>query len=238
MGWSNSQFIVLPITIIVTLVISFLLNKFLKDRDDKIKELPLKLIAVVIVVLEIIKQIRCIVVGYSLYNIPLHYCSLFVFLFPFAQFGNSKIKDFIKPVAFASSLLVSISLYIGPSSIIGNACDNIFVSFPRFHTFTFHYLVTLYCALSIALNDYKPKKNDYKTVIFAISIYGIIAIMFSYLLDTNYCNFLYSTLDFIDEIRIIIGQIPYVLLVFVAITVGTLIVSLGYYYCYNLLKKD
>ena len=103
---------------------------------------------------------------------------------------NKKTGNFLKPVAFACSLTVTFALYITPSSIIGGASENIFGNFIAFHTFSFHYLVTLYCALSIVLKDYVPKKEDYKSVFIVMAIYGVIGISLSYLLNTNYCNFL------------------------------------------------
>ena len=215
---------------------TFVVYKLYKN-DNNDRELPLQAITLIIVVLEICKQIRNIINGFDPWDLPLHYCSLFVFFFPFAQFGSEKSKRFFKPVSFGCALTVSIALYICPHAIMGNACDNILRTFTTFHTFMFHQLVVLYTFISIALKDYIPNKNDYKSIISVMIVYGITAIIMSYLLNTNYCNFLHSSLPPLDEIRLQIGQVSYILFTLIAIIFGTALASYLYYFYYELNKK-
>jgi len=225
--WSASQLIVLPITLLIILLITLTCYLFLNKTNHK--NAPLKIIAITVVILEIIKQVKNISIGFDPYDLPFHYCSLFVFLFPLAQFGNEKTKKIINPVTFACALTVTIGIYLTPSSIISSSCDNIFANFYLFHTFTFHHLVILYTIISITLYTYVPKKNDYLLAGGAIAIYGIIGITFSYLLNSNYCNFLRSCLSFLEEWRLKVGQVPYVLVIYFAIIGGTIFSSFMYY---------
>ena len=237
LGWQNKEFIVMPITILVTTIISVLLFFVLKKKKEKTRSIPFKIIAIILIMLEVIKQIRGIKLGFDTWDLPFHYCSLFVFFFPLAQLTGEKIKKIFKPVAFACALTVTCGLYITPSSIISSSSENIFGNFPHFHTFTFHYLVSLYCALSIVLKDYEPRKKDYKFVFITMVGYGIVGISLSYLLDTNYCNFLYSVLDFLEVLREKKGQFIYTSFIFCCITFGTSLISYFYYISYKNLKK-
>ena len=226
----------LPISMVIMLILTFI-SYFLVKKNSKYRNLPLKIISIIVVMMEVRKQIRNFEVGFGYWDLPLHYCSLFVFFFPLAQFGNEKIKAYFKPVALSCAITVSFGVYIAPHAIIGNACDNILESFGDLHTFMFHHLVILYSLVSIVLIDYAPKKNDYKKIGLVMFIYGIIAIIASNVLDTNYCNFLYSSLDFLDEMRLEYGQILYTLFIFIAIILGTSLVSYWYYLIFNKINK-
>ena len=232
LGWKGREFIVMPITLLIIMVLSYITYKLYKnDKNDR--ELPLQAVTIIILVLEVAKQIRNIISGFDPWNLPLHYCSLFVFFFPFAQFGNEKSRRFFKPVSFCCALTVSVALYICPSAIMGHACENILYKFSYFHTFFFHQLVVLYTFLSIVLNDYIPKKENYKSVSTVLTVYSIIAIVMCYLLDFNYCNYLYNSLKPVDEIRLEIGQFLYSVAIFIIVVGGTALVSYLYYFIYN-----
>lgn len=236
LGWSRAEWFVLPAMILFIIVITFLLRILLKNRSIYEKYSPFKYISIFLVILELIKQVVNVIDGFNTWNLPLHYCSMFVFFFSLAHFGGKKINELFKAVAVACSLTMTICFYFSPSSIIGNSCANVFESFFSFHTFVFHHLVILYCALSVALNDYIPYKNDYKKVLVVMTIYSIIALSMSYILNTNYCNFLCGTVEFIEIIRGLVGQIIYTFILFIAISGGTALVSYVYYLLHNKLE--
>ena len=54
--WSASQFIVLPITLLIILLITLTCYLFLNKTNHK--NAPLKIIAITVVLLEIIKQVK------------------------------------------------------------------------------------------------------------------------------------------------------------------------------------
>lgn len=237
LDWSKSDLIVLPIGLCVMFLISMLLNIMLRNKSQKIKQIPLQIVAVIVFSLEIVKQILNIIQGFDTWALPFHYCSLFVFFFPLAQLCGEKLKRIAKPVAFASALTVFCGIYLTPGSILGEATADIFGNFWNFHSFFFHYLVCLYVLLSGFLNDYKPKSDDYMKVFVVIFGYCIFGIVLSYLLNTNYNNFLYSVLDFVENLRIIIGQIPYVIGMIIVVTSGTLLSWYIYYLLYKRFSK-
>lgn len=195
------------------------------------------MVAGITIVLEITKQILNVLEGFEVWALPFHYCSLFVFFFPLAQFCKGKLKSFIKPVSFACSLTVFFAFYLSPGSIIGSASSHIFRDFSSFHTFVFHHLVFLYVCLSIALDDYKPRVDDYKNVFVIMACYCVCGVSLSYVFDTNYNNFLYSVIDFVDKWRVCIGQIPYIVGVSVVVILGTTLMDYLYFLLYCKFKK-
>ena len=75
--WTDSELIVLPIAFACMLVITIAISLGLKNKSEKIANIPLTIIAILLVVLEIIKQIVNIVQGYVWWSLPLHFCSFF-----------------------------------------------------------------------------------------------------------------------------------------------------------------
>ena len=236
--WNKSEMIILPLMLLFILLITIILGLLLKNKSQKIKSLPLLVLSIIVLVLEITKQIENIVDGFSWWAIPLHYCSLFVFFFPLAQFGNEKLKTIFKPVAFTTATCMFLLFYFQPSNIIGSACDNVFDSFSSFHTFTFHHLIILYFTLSISLSNYKPQKNDFKYLLIVMFCYTIIGITASHLTNTNYCNFLYSNISFMESLRVNCGQIIYSISMMIVLSIGTSLVNFGYYKLYKVLYKN
>lgn len=237
MVWSESEKIVLPIMLVCIIAIAVVVGIILKNKSKKIKSLPLQIVAGIVVILELIKQIRNIVTGFSPWALPLHFCSLFLFFFPFAQFGTEKSKTYGKPVALICALAMFLLFYINPGSVIGDSSANVFANFGSFHTFTFHHLVILYVALSFALGDYTPKKKDFLSVLIIMGAYYIIGMSASHIFDVNYCNFLTSNIGFMESLRLSAGKLVYSIAMFFAITGGTTFLCYLYYLVDSFIRK-
>ena len=236
-NWTKTDVIVLPLVLIGMICLTIFLRKILKNKPDIIRGIPLQVIAGICVILEVIKQGISILEGYDEWMIPLHYCSLFVFFFPFAQYGSENVKRVMKPLAFITAGAMSLVFYFSPEVIIGNASANYFTDFYAFHTFTYHHLAILYVFLSLALKDYIPEDDDYKSVLIVMSVYCVLTTATSHILDTNYCNFLYGTLDLLEQIRLLIGQVGYTLLISLFVAGGTTLITYLYTLAYNDILK-
>ncbi len=238
MGWTKDLIIGMPIVLLIIILISLIIRKILKNKSEKLRSYPLKIVAGILLILEIVKQVENIVTDFDPWAIPLHYCSLFVFFCPLAQFGSEKSKRFMKPVAFICAITMCLAFYTAPQWIIGeNAFIDFFNSFSEFHTVIFHHLVVLYAVLSIALNDYHPKKTDYKNLIIVMTIFLIIAIPLSYILDTNYCNILETTIPLLVPVQEYIGQVLYTISIYIILNGGTALVAYWYYLGYKKITK-
>ena len=236
--WSQDEKLVLPLMLLSIIAITLFLHLILKNKSDRVRAIPLQVITSVILVLEIIKQIRNIVIGFSPWALPFHFCSMFVFFFPLAQFSKGKVRDTMKPVAFTAALAMFALFYFNPGSIISGSASDVFADFGSFHTFTFHHLIILYLFLSIAMKNYIPNKKDWLRVLIIMSIYYVIGVSLSHALDVNYCNFLTSNIPFMESLRLKAGQVVYTISMFFAIPCGTTLLSYLCYSFYRVINKE
>lgn len=249
-NWNRYEIIVLPIALLVIIITAVLLGVFLKNKSLKARSIPLKIIAAVLLIAEIAKQILNIINGYSWGILPLHFCSLFVFFFPLSELMPQKIARFFKPVSVVTASAMSLLFYFGPNTIIGDSSYNIFFNdmpcsnfsefmgvFYNCHTFFFHHLVILYFALSLALNLYTAEKKDTKKVLIVIECYVIIAMPIAHLTNTNFCSMLTGVVPFMETLRLAIGQWGYSLIMHIVLSGGCALITYAYYSISKLLTK-
>jgi hypothetical protein len=226
-NWSESDKIVLPISLAVILAISVILSLLLRGKDEKIKKIPFIVITTIILVLEIIKQTKNIIEGYDLWSIPLHFCSLFIYFFPIACFAKGKFQEFGKTMSLVCSAWLIALFYINPGSIIGGGTtQNIFASFSRFHTFFYHHLAMLYFFCAVGLKFYEIKKSSFLYVAIGFTIYVLIAVPMAHILNVNFCNILTSNIPFMENFRLQFGQVLYTILMYLAGMAGGTVVCL------------
>jgi len=214
MNYTLQEILIFIFGFLGTIVIGEILYYFLADKSLKTRTIPLKVITVIIVVLEIIKQIRELVVGYNLFAIPLHFCSLFVFLYPLACFSKGRFKGYAQTTATIFSLMVGIAYIFNPKLMIQDAGQTFFSRFGSFHTVVFHMLVYAYAVFSLFLNVYEAKiGRDMLVVGVSISIYWVIAIVASYSIGVNFNNVLKSGFPPFETFRQTYGNLPYLILI-------------------------
>lgn len=225
LNYTKAELIVLPVALIVIVAITVGLYFLLKNKSENIRRIPLIVIAATILVLEVVKQIINICEGYSLWAIPLHFCSLFLFFFAFASFFKGKFAEFGKTMSFVCGTLFLLLFYINPTSIIGDSCKNIFASFSSFHTFIYHHFIILFYFIMLSLGLYQPTKMSLLHPIIGICGYAAIAIPMAYALNVNFCNILTSNIPFMETFRVACGQVAYLaLMIIFACGVGCLAV--------------
>ena len=100
-GYNETDFIVLPISLAIIILITIILRITLKNKSDAVKNIPLMIIAAILVILEIIKQtINFTSPKFDNSMLPFHYCSLFVFTYPLAHFTKGKVKQCKTTITF------------------------------------------------------------------------------------------------------------------------------------------
>lgn len=232
--YSSAESFWLPIMLAIIIVVCLCLGLILKNKPEKIKRITLIIIAIILLILEVVKQLYNAFNGsYSTWIIPLHFCSMFVFLIPLAEFFNGKIRDMSQALAFTCSFMFVALFYFQPSGVLGNATSNVFGSFNSFHTFVYHHLIILYFGLTISLNLYKPKMKHTLYVLIGLTIYFIVGVSFAFILNTNYCNFLYSVIDIVESLRLHFGQVLYL----IGMYIFGIILSCGFMLIINLIYK-
>ena len=76
--WTWTHFYTVIPAFIVFIIAAFVVGKLMKNKSEKIKYIPLQVITVLLLGLEVGKQIVSLDGGYNMYSLPFHYCSLFL----------------------------------------------------------------------------------------------------------------------------------------------------------------
>ena len=215
MNWTSGDLKILLPTFAVLILITLVLWLILKNKSEKVKNIPLATIAIIILVMEVWKQIDSFSEGYSLWSIPLHFCSLFLYFFPLATLTTGKVKRFGLVMSYVCGTLMTIMFCFNPSSIIGDCTfNNVFITFDKFHTFMYHQLVILFTLLGIFLGMFKVLKNELIYVVIGLVAYAIIAVPIAHLINTNFCNILTSNIGIMETLRVNAGQVVYTIVLF------------------------
>lgn len=203
--WTKEHAIAIIPTFVIMAIISVVLGVLLKNKNEKYRLIPIKVIAIILVVLEVWKQMDSIFSedGYSLYRIPLHFCSLFVYFIPLFAFYNGKFKESIRSFTTICCAMLFVFMCVYPNMIFsaGNVRDY-FSYFIDFHTVTFHLLVCFAFMLILALKLYSiDTKRDMKIIFIGYSIYCLIAGVMAQVLKTNFNGFYRCNIDAIRNIQ-------------------------------------
>ena len=224
--WSITHLITIIPTFIIFIVAAIFIAKYLKNENEKTRYLPFQIMSIIILLLELFKQINSIdsYKNGELYSLPFHYFSLFLYLLPLHSFYKGKYKKSVDAITLACCASLFMDMLIMPGIIYGEGnIKDIFGGFGNFHTVIFHNLVSFYFVLMVAMRmfEFNPKK-DIKVIGIFLAIYVIIAATLSQLLKTNFHNLYRCNLDFIEQIRLSVvdsfgffGQMIYIFALFV-----------------------
>ena len=226
--WTPEHIKTLPPAIAGMLIIVFFLRHLLKNRGQKIRMIPFQILTCILLLLETGKQILSIVRGYDLYHIPLHFCSLFIFIYPAMSFYQGKHQQKIRSISAAISASVFLLMLIYPNLIY--SADNVksyFTDFFSFHTVTFHNLVMLGFLLIPALELYEPApEEELKTITLFMIGFSIVAATMAQLLKTNYANFYSCNIPIFETLRTSLQPV-----------IGSIMTQLLYVLCVAVLQE-
>lgn len=221
--WSQSHIRTLLPSMAVLLLLTLVLRKLLIRKDWKTRMIPFQILAGVVIVLEVGKQIVSFARGYDLYHLLLHFCSLVVIMIPVMAFYRGKFQQKVNAItaALLASVVLLMSVY---PALIYSAWDieNYFESYFAFHTVTFHTLVVFAFFLVIALELYTPvPKGEPKAILVYILCFCVISGTMAQLLKTNFNNFYTCNIPPLEQLRLsmqgVLGygftQVLYVLIV-------------------------
>lgn len=201
--WTKTHALTLLPAVVVMLLLTGLLRYFLGRKPLHIRIIPLQIVAVILFLLEIGKQALSFRNGYDLYHIPLHFCSLFIFMLPLAAFYRGRGQQAIRCINAALCASVAGLTLIYPDLIYsaGNI-QEFFTNYFSFHTVLFHNLVIFACFLMLGLNLYEPgQKGEKKSVLLFIIGYCAIAAPMAQILQTNFNNFYRCNIPPLEAVR-------------------------------------
>ena len=222
--WTYEHAVTLLPAMGVMALLSLLLGHLMKNCSYKVRLIPVQVITAVLLLLEVGKQVLSFRQGYDLYCIPLHFCSLFIFVMPVFSLYRGKHRQAVETVAVVLSASVVLLMTIYPALIYSDQnIREFFTNYFSFHTVAFHNLVVLLFFLMISLKLYTPEKGDWKVVAWFILIYGVIASTAAQLLKTNFNNFYQCNIPPLESLRLLVlnalgywpAQIMYILIVIV-----------------------
>lgn len=231
--WSKSQLKILPITYLIVAVLIILLTALLKNKSTRIKTIPLAIIAGLMIIGEIIKiSLSIIWKQFTTWQIPLHYCSLFMLWFFLSCFFTKKSRHVFYALDIAMGIPVVIIFLIYPSSMLRVSTDFLFNggTFYHYHNFLYHIFIILFLGLLISLKLYKPKISDLKYVLICFYAWVAVATIGSNLLNESYANLLTSDFAALDSIRTQYGYPLYLLCLYFAgfiIVAGSFLAFIG-----------
>ena len=241
--WTSAHLNTLPPALVVMLIICIILRKWLGKKDLRIRMIPMQILAVMLLVMEIGKQALSFSRGYDLYHIPLHFCSLFLFVLPAMAFYKGKYANQVAAIAAAICSSVFALMLIYPNLIYsaGNI-ENFFQGYFDFHTVFFHNLVMLAFLLIIALNLHVPaKKGEPRLIVIFIVVFCAVSASAAQLLKTNYANFYQCNVPVFEEIRLSLQPaLGYGLTQLIYVLILTLVncgFVLAFYWLYRGIRK-
>lgn len=240
--WTQQHTISLLPSVAAMVLLSLLLHIWLGKKSFRIRMIPIQIIAVILVLLEVGKQTISLIRGYDLYNLPFHFCSLFIFALPAMAFYRGKLKERVCIVTTALCAAVFSLMLIYPNLIYSAwAVEHYFEDFMAFHTVTFHNLVMLAFLLIAALNLSEPAKGDAKAIFVFVAVFCVVSASMAHILKTNYANFYTCNIPVLETVRLAVqdavGAIPAKLLYISILSVLNLVYVYGAYWLYRLVRK-
>ena len=207
--WTPEHAATLLPAVAVMVLLSLLLRKKLIDKPFETRMLPIKVIAVILLLLEAGKQIISLCRGYDLYHLPFHFCSLFLFMLPAMAFYRGKHQE--KIIAITASLCASCALLmmIYPSLIYSAWNIRTFFSdYLSFHTVLFHNLVVFACLLILSLGfRISSGKQIRSAITWFMIVFSVVAAVMSQLLKTNYTNMYICNIPFFEGLRLSVQEV-------------------------------
>ena len=227
----------------VMLVIAVVLRLTIGKKDLKIRMIPFQILACLLFVIEIGKQIVSFEGGYDLYHIPLHFCSLFIFALPVMAFYRGKHQNAVFEVVAVLCTSMTLLMLIYPALIYGSwNIENYFTGYLDFHTVTFHNIVMFEMILIVALDLHQPEeKMHLKPLMIVVSIFCVVSASMAQILKTNFANYYQCNIAPLEELRLSLqGVLGYGLTQFIYVVIVSVLTLAFVWMCaglYRLLRK-
>lgn len=229
--WSDSDKIAIPVMLASIIILSLGLYFLTKNKSEKVRRIPLKIICLALVVLEIVKQFYFILKGtYTANHIPAHFCSLIVVIIILAEFLPKRFSKWFDVPSVVFPIIAITLVLVHPHSMIGSSSGKIFLNFPNFHAFMFHSLVISYPIIKLTIVRFDLKLKYCFSLIGCILFYACYAVPIAFKFQNNYINILWSMFTPLENFRIQFGQILYDILLFIIGVGASIAIYLIWYY--------
>lgn len=239
--WTREHAMTLLPAVAAMLLIGGILRIVLGKKPLRVRMIPFQILAGILFLLEIGKQVCSVIRGYDLYHIPLHFCSLFIFMLPAMALYRGKHQQAVRTVTVSICTATTLLTLIYPS-LIYSAWDieNFFKDYFGFHTVVFHNIVIFETVLCLALDLWQPEgKGSLKSITVFMMGFCVVSASMAQLLKTNYNNFYSCNVAPLEAIRLnlqgSLGYVPTQILYVAIVAVLNLLFVAGSYGLYRLL---
>lgn len=242
--WTKQHFWQLIPTVIIMIIIAIILNKLIGKKSLKVRMIPFQILAVMLFISEIGKQVLSFKEGYNLYHIPLHVCSLFIPLLPLMAFYNGKYKDIVRTLTctVTTSLMMFMAIY--PNLIYGTwNIEGFFDNYWNFHTVFYHNVVIFEFILIIALRLHHIGDKKYnKSVALLGAGFSAAAGTASNVLKVNFakfldCNDIPPVANLINSVKAVVGDTLGQFIYVIILGILHILFFLGCYYLYRAIDR-
>ena len=237
--WTPEHAATLLPSVAVMLILSLLLGKWLKGKPFETRMLPIKVVAVILLLLEVGKQVVSLCRGYDLYHLPFHFCSLFLFMMPAMAFYRGKHREKVFSITTSLCAACSLLMIVYPALIYSDGnIREFFREYLSFHTVLFHNLVVFAFLLILTLDVQPPAgKGSVKAISLFMLVFSVVAAIMSQLLKTNYTNMYTCNIPFFEELRLSLQPVlGYWITQLLYVSILTCLHILFVLMCYSLLK--
>lgn len=237
--WTSEHIKTLLPALAAMIVIGAVLRAALKNKPLGIRMIPLQILAVIIVVLEIGKQVLSVKAGYDLYHLPFHFCSMYIFALPIMAFYKGKHRQKVCGVGAALCASLMLLMLIYPNLIYSAAnIREFFTNYFSFHTVAFHNVVMLFFVLIVAFQIHEPApKGEPKAAMLFTVGFCVVSATMAQLLKTNYANFYSCNIPPLEAVRVslqgVIGYGATQLLYILIVSLLNILFVLGAYWVYR-----
>lgn len=241
--WTKEHFWQLIPTVAVMIIIALVLNRFIGKKPLSIRMIPFQVLAVLLFISEIGKQVISFSRGYNLYHIPLHVCSLFIPLIPLMAFYNGKRKNAVRTIACSVTVSLMMFMAIYPNLIYGSwNITNFFNDYFDFHTVFYHNVVIFEFILIVVLRLHHVEEGKHvRNMALLGAGFSLVAGVMSQILKTNYANFYTCNVgpvnDFVNSIKDAIGYAAGQTIYVVILGILHVLFFIGCYYLYRAIDK-
>ena len=182
--WSTEHIVFIILAVLAIILLCY----FLRNIKGKSVDKYLKILAIIIPVLEIIKitweTYWDIKLGHG-FNItgllPLYTCSMFIYVLPFAGWGKGKVRE------CALAFLTTLSVFAGLTNFFIPPIFNTypFFSYASFMSLNYHFLMVFTGFFLVATRYYVPNFKSILKGFIPLLIFSAIVIPFDYIMFYN-----------------------------------------------------
>ena len=162
----------------VSLLIFIFIGRMYRDSDEKRRTHMRWILAVLMIVDEIYKDVLTITTGQWLWEyLPLHLCSISIFMaFIYTATGNRLVEEYLYAVSLPTATM---------ALVFPDWMNLPFLNLMNFHSFTIHIMIVLYPVM-LLYGGFRPDTKYLFRLIPFIVLYGFLIYFVNQVLDTNF----------------------------------------------------